>query len=126
MSTCPFCARTDGQVKAGRNPSGSQRSLCKPCRRRYTPERQPQGYDEPVRRQAVRLSVDGLNLRRIARQLGVVHQTVANWVAARAATLPDTPPAPPTSAQAPVAVAELDELSTFAGEKKTASPSSRP
>ncbi len=126
MSTCPFCARTTGQVKAGRNPSGSQRYLCKPCRRRYTPERQPQGYDEQVRRQAVRLYIDGMNLRRIARQLGVVHQTVANWVGAHAATLPDTPPAPPTSALAPLAVAELDELYTFEGEKKTASTSSRP
>ena len=126
MITCPFCARTDGQVKAGRNPSGSQRYLCKPCRRRYTAVRKPQGYDKAVRRQAVRLYVDGMNLRRIARQLGVVHQTVANWVAAHAATLPDIPPAPSTDPKQPLDVVELDELYTFEGEKKTGSTSSPP
>lgn len=126
MITCPFCARTDGQVKAGRNPSGSQRYLCKPCRRRYTPERKPQGYDEQVRRQALRLYVDGMNLRRIARQLGVVHQTVANWVAAHAASLPDAPPAPASDTTHPLEVVELDELYTFEGAKKTGSMSSPP
>jgi transposase-like protein len=40
--------------------------------------------------------VDGGNLRRIARHLGVVHQTVANWVAAQADTLPEQPPQPDT------------------------------
>ncbi len=66
-----------------------------------------------VRAQAVRLYVDGLSLRQIARQLGVVHQTVANWVAAHS----DHLPAPPTPPQ-PVAVVEQDELFTFIGTKK--------
>ncbi len=124
MNTCPHCQRTDGQVKIGRNESGTQRYQCKSCRRKYTPEPKAPGYDAQVRRQAVRLYVDGMNLRRIARQLGVVHQTVANWVTAHAATLPDTPPAPPSAPKQPLAVAELDELYTFEGEKKTGSTSS--
>jgi DNA-binding NarL/FixJ family response regulator len=41
-----------------------------------------------LRDHAVRLYADGLNLRRIARHLGVVHQTVANGVAAHADALP--------------------------------------
>lgn len=65
---------------------------------------------------AIRLYVDGMNLRRIARHLGVVHQTVANWVAAQAASLPDTPPQPET-----VTVIEQDELYTFVEAKKTSS-----
>jgi transposase-like protein len=121
MHTCPYCSDTQRQVKVGFNPSGTQRYLCKACGRKYTPEPKFQGYGDDLRRQAVRLYVDGLNLRRIARQLGVVHQTVANWVAAHAATLPDTPPTPPTSPKRPLAVVELDELYTFEGEKKTAS-----
>ena len=92
MSTCPHCQHSDGQVKVGRNESGTQRYLCQRCRRKYTPEPKAPGYPDAIRRQAVRLYVDGLNLRRIARQLGVVHQTAANWVAAHATTLPDTPP----------------------------------
>jgi len=55
-----------------------------------------------------------MNLRRIARQLGVVHQTVANWVAAHADALPAQPPQPTS-----VETAELDELYTFIGHKKT-------
>jgi transposase-like protein len=68
--------------------------------------------------------VDGLNLRRIARQLGVVHQTVANWVAAYADSLPEAPPLPPTGPKEPLAVCELDELYTFEGDKKTGCMSS--
>ncbi len=55
-----------------------------------------------------------MNLRRTARQLGVVHQTVANWVVAHADALPDHPPQPDQ-----VETAELDELYTFIGHKKT-------
>jgi transposase len=58
--------------------------------------------------------VDGINLRRIARHLGVVHQTVANWVSAAADRLPAQPVQP-----ANVDVAELDELFTFVARKKT-------
>ena len=54
-----------------------------------------------------------MNLRRIARTLGVNHQSVANWVKAQAVRLP---PAPVPSA---VETIELDELFTFV-EKKPA------
>ncbi len=94
MNTCPYCHDTKHQVKVGFNPSGTQRFLCKACHRKYTPQPKRQGYDDETRRQALRLYVDGMNLRRIARHLGVVHQTVANSVAAHAASLPDTPPLP--------------------------------
>jgi transposase-like protein len=59
-----------------------------------------------------------MNLRRSARQLGVVHQTVANWVAAHADGLPDQPPQPQS-----VETAELDALYTFIGQNKTSATS---
>ena len=114
MLSCPSCQSTTRQVKHGRNPSGSQRYLCPTCTRTYTPEPTPTGYDTATRQQALRLYADGMNLRRIARQLGVVHQTVANWVAAHADALPDQSPQPQR-----IETAELDELYTFAGDKKT-------
>ena len=114
MMSCPSCQSTTRQVKHGRNPSGSQRYLCQTCTRTYTPEPTPTGYDTALRQQALRLYADGMNLRRIARHLGVVHQTVANWVAAHADPLPAQPPQP----EGPVEVAELDELYTFIGRKK--------
>jgi transposase-like protein len=115
MLACSACQSTTRQVKHGRNPSGSQRYLCQTCQRTYTPEPTPYGYDAATRQQAVRLYADGMNLRRIARHLGVVQQTVANWVAAPADTLPEQPPQP----DGPVEVAELDALYTFVGAKKT-------
>ena len=45
---------------------------------------------------AIRLYVDGMNLRRIARHLGVVHQTVANWVAAHIVASITSKPFPTT------------------------------
>ena len=63
--------------------------------------------------------VDGLNLRRIGRLLGIDHQTVSNWVNARAEVLPDKPPLPAGQ----VKVSELDELYSFVGDKKTKSTS---
>ena len=114
MSTCPHCQLEDQQVKAGVNPSGSQRYKCKVCDRRYTAEPHEIGYPQAVRDQAVRLYVDGLNFRRIARTLDVNHQSVINWVNAHVAGLPDTPPL----AEGRPEVVELDELFTFVGEKR--------
>jgi len=123
--TCPHCSRSDRQLKIGQNPSGSRRYRCFFCHRKYTPQPHGRGYAESVRRQALQMYVDGMNLRRIARHVGVVHQTVANWVAAHAATLPDLPPPPPRGTRHPLPVVELDELYTFEGEKKSGSTSSR-
>jgi transposase-like protein len=113
MNSCPYCHASDGQIKAGKHASGSQRYQCRACGRKYAPAPTPQGYAAAVRHQAVRLYVDGLGLRQIARQLGVVHQSVANWVTAHSARLPDPPPPPQ-----PLAVVEQDELFTFIGAKK--------
>src|SRR5918911_4303317 len=113
MQTCPYCHSSVRQVKNGRNPSGSQRYRCRACGRKYTPEPTPQGYDAPTRQRALRLYADGMNLRRIGRTLGVVHQTVANWVTAASDGLPDAPPVPER-----VETAELDELYTFVADKK--------
>ena len=59
--------------------------------------------------------VDGINMRRIGRILGVNHQSVANWVKAHSEKLP-FPSIPDQVEQA-----ELDELFTFIGDKKTKS-----
>ena len=122
MSQCPHCQRTEHQVKAGLNASGSQRYLCKACQRKYTPEPNLNGYADEMRQQAVEMYVDGLNLRRIARLLKVSPQSVANWVTAHADRLPDWPPIPSDE----VEVEELDELFTFVERKKTRSSSSPP
>ena|SRR5579859_2588288 len=114
MITCPHCQRTEQQVKVGFTGSGSQRYVCKVCRRKYTPERKATGYSPEIRREAVRQAVDGGNYRRIGRALSVDHQTVANWVKADSEALPDAPPVP----KGELTINELDEVFTFIGAKK--------
>jgi transposase-like protein len=116
---CPKCASEGKQHKVGKLPSGSQRYRCYLCGCKYTPEKKPYSYSAEVRRKAVQMYVDGINLRRIARHLGVNHQSVANWANADAKKLP----AAPVPDQ--VEKAEMDELFTFIGDKKTESISSR-
>ena len=113
MKTCPRCQSTTHQVKAGWTARGSQRYRC-PCGCKYTPDPKPIGYGPEMRQAALRMYVDGMNLRRIERHLGVVHQTVANWVSGAADRLPAQPAQPHR-----VETAELDEVFTFVAQKKT-------
>lgn len=113
MKQCPYCQSTEKQHKAGVTDAGSQRYRCVGCGKKYTPQPKYQGYSEEVRQRAVELYVDGNNLRRIGRQLGVSPQSVLNWVRAHAAQLPAAPQ--PEEVQ----VVEMDELHTFVERKKT-------
>jgi transposase-like protein len=115
MEKCPKCYSTERQNKAGRTQAGSQRYRCLVCGAKYTPVKKPQGYGTKVRKQAIRLYVDGMNLRRTARHLGVHHTTVAVWVKEYVSQLPKAPQ------PRQVKTAEMDELFTFIGSKKTKS-----
>jgi hypothetical protein len=99
--------------------SGSQRYRCMHCQRKYTSEPKAQGYRGSMRKRALEMYVDGGNLRRIARHLKVAPQTVANWATYRAEALPEAP------LPGEVREAEMDEMFTFIGGKKTKSTSSR-
>ncbi len=57
--------------------------------------------------------MDGLNYRRIGRQLGVDHVTVMNWVRDQAHLTPELPVAATTNS-----VLELDELFTQVAPKQ--------
>jgi transposase len=85
------------------------------CQIKYTPHPKPWAYPEVMRKKALQLYVDGMNLWRIARHLGVHHRTVSLWIQAQADQLPDAP------VPSQVKDAEMDELFTFIGDKKTKS-----
>lgn len=68
-----------------------------------------------MRKQAMEMYVDGGNLRRIARHLKVAPQTIAYWVTDLAEALPNAP------MPSEVKAAEMDEMFTFIGDKKTES-----
>jgi len=110
-----YTNRVGCQHKNGFTKAGSQRYKCQHCGKNYTPKPKQQGYPQTLRKQAVRMYVDGINFRRIGRQLGVNHQTVINWVNAHAKTIPDAPV--PEKAEA----IEMNELYTYIGSKKTGS-----
>ena len=119
MNQCPYCERTDKQVKNGKTVAGSQVYQCKVCHRKYVPNPQTPVHSFETRQQAIRLVLDGNSQRQAARHLGVAPQSVANWLKQYADELPETLPGPHT----PVEVAEQDELFTFIGDKKTKSTS---
>ena len=115
MNTCPKCKQTSHQRKCGTTRAGSQQYSCKHCKTKYTPEPKERGYPNELRLKAIRMYVDGINYRRIARHLGVHHTSVINWVKAFAAQLPDAP------LPEELHTIELDELFTFIETKKNAS-----
>jgi len=78
---CPTCGATASVNRAGRNTSGTQRYRCAVCQRNFTVQPRQVGYDELLREQARALQQQGMGVRAIARQLGVNHQSVANWLA---------------------------------------------
>lgn len=110
---CRYCGQSDTIVKAGLNHTGSQRMLCKECRRYFTPNPKPMGHDPSLKTQAIQLCLEGMSFRAIGRVLGVNFQSVINWLNAyHDKQLPlqveDT---------APTENVEIDELFTFVGKK---------
>ena len=65
-----------------------------------------------VRRAALRMYVNGINLRRTARLVGVAPQTVVNWIKQASEALPTRPV--PAHAE----TVKMDELYTFVTHKK--------
>lgn len=110
-----MCLRAARQNKAGTTNAGSQRYRCMYWKCKYTPHPKKQGYPDSVRKRAVEMYVDGGNLRRIARHLKIAPQTVAYGVTEVAEALPNAP------VPSEVKAAEMDELFTFIGDKKTRS-----
>ena len=110
-------------MKSGFNRTGSQRLQCQTCRRQYTPEPLPLGYDDKTKEAALKLYLEGNGLRRIGRLLSVNHQSVANWVNAAHAQLQAKQAAAPAPETA--GTLEMDELFTFVGTKKSPPISSR-
>ena len=117
MIACPHCQDTSRQVKAGFTRTGSQRYQCQDCRRQYTPEPRPLGYDEKTKETALKLYLEGNGFRRIGRLLSVNHQSVVNWINAFHAQLRAKKLALPVPGE--VSTLEMDELFTFIGTKKS-------
>jgi transposase-like protein len=122
MITCPHCHDTERQVKAGFTHTKNQRFQCQQCRRQYTPEPRPLGYDNKTKELALKLYLEGNGFRRIGRLLSVNHQSVVNWINAFHAERRARKLALPVPGK--VSTLEMDELFSFIGTKKSQSLSS--
>lgn len=114
--TCPYCRQSRHIVKAGLNRAGSQRMRCQECRRYFTPQPKPMGYDQATREMALRLYLEGISFRAIGRLLSVNYVSVINWVNVHEKTLPHK-----VEDQTPTDTVEVDELFTFIGGKRRGS-----
>lgn len=113
MEKCKRCEDGGWVIRAGRNESGSQRYECRACGHYFTPQRALQGIAPEIRERAIQLYLEGTSYRAIGRLLGVNHQSVMNWVQAKAVKLP-----PIVTSVESAEVIEVDELVTFIGQKK--------
>ena len=110
---CPHCGTTTGVRKWGHNRAGTQRYRCLTRQRSFTPSPKEQGHGVAIHTQAVQLYLEGMSLRAIGRLLGVVHQSVANWVTAAAHRLPER-----VTDATPAQTIEVDALYTDVEAKK--------
>ena len=109
---CPDCGST--RIRKNGHRKGKQNHICGDCRRQFINEYQLyRGYNDEVRRECLKMYVNGMGFRGIERVKGVYHTTVITWVKAVGNLLPDA-----YAPQTTPSVGELDELETFVHSKK--------
>ncbi len=77
---CKICKEEKGQIKAGKTKAGSQMYRCKICGRRYTPKPKERMYSEEVKKQAIKLYMEGNSGRAVGRILGISKNTCLYWI----------------------------------------------
>ena len=96
----PYCKSTEIHKNGKRR--GKQNHKCVSCGRQfidvYSSER---GYSNEVKKECLKLYVEGMGFRAIERNKGVHHTTIISWVKQLGEKLPDTP-----------AVEEIPEVGT--------------
>jgi transposase-like protein len=114
---CPEC-KSNHINKNGRK-KGKQNYLCVNCGRQFLDSYESRrGYAPEVKQKCLKMYVNGMGFRAIARVTGLHHTTIIDWVKQVGTILPDYY----HSGSIPL-VGELDELQTFVGSKKTKSGS---
>ena len=114
---CPACGSQHRQTKEGSDRKGQQRYQCQNCRRFYILHPTLRGKETELKHRALQMYVEGLGFRRIARLLGVPHQSVINWVRN------DEKKRPPAPLPDTVETIEMDEIYTFIEKKGNATMS---
>ena len=66
---CPKCGKTENQIKAGYNGSGSQRCKCKECGIYYTINPKRHEYPEETRKLAIKMYYGGVSGRGVGKKV---------------------------------------------------------
>lgn len=77
---CPKCKRSEGQMNAGYNRSGTQRCVCWYCKYKYTPAPITIAYSEEIRRIAIREYYSGVSGRGVGKIHNMSKANVYNWI----------------------------------------------
>ena len=106
---CPRC-KSERIVKNGLR-KDKQNYLGRDCNRQFLDVYDHRGYSPEVKEHCLTLYCNGMGFRGIERSTGVCHNTVINWVKEVSSQIDENCEIPET--------AQLDELQTFVGSKKT-------
>ena len=77
---CPLCGKTENQVNAGKNRSGTQRCFCKDCKKYYTLDPKTREYPEEIRKQAIKTYYADTSGRGVGKVFGFNKANVYNWI----------------------------------------------
>jgi len=79
-TSCPRCKAEEGQMKNGKNRSGTQSYMCRYCKKAYTPQPKRVAYDEGTRTQAIKTYYAGVSGRGVGKIYGFSKANVYNWI----------------------------------------------
>jgi transposase-like protein len=109
---CPECKST--HIRKNGKRRSKQNHICVDCHRQFIDDYSPRSpYPDEIKRDCLKMYVNGMGFRGIERVKGVHHTTIISWLKQVGVLLPDAYD-PETTPQ----VGELDELETFVGSKK--------
>lgn len=108
---CSKCQSS--QTKKNGFRRGKQSFRCKDCGYQYVDNPKPRAYPAEVKQLCLKMYLNGMGFRAIARVTEIDHTKIINWVKEQGQELSDDP----GEKEIPE-ITELDELQTFVGCKK--------
>ncbi|KAA6314454.1 hypothetical protein EZS27_034928 [termite gut metagenome] len=108
---CPRC-NSDKRVKSGFI-KGKQRYKCKACGYHFTVESKSTSKPLSLKKQALRLYLEGLGFRSIGRILGVSNVSVLRWIRCFGQNVQELSPQ-----KRNMEMVEVDEIHSYTGSKK--------
>ena len=110
---CKECNDEKNQIKAGKTKAGTQKYKCKICGKYYVSEGKKRGYSEDIKKQAIKLYLEGNSSRTVGRILGIGKNMCLYWIRKYAREIE-----PQKRPNARVNIIEMDELYSFVERKK--------